>query len=129
MKKLSSIFLGALLAFSGALFAHSGEDHGDKDKTGDSEATITVKGEIVDLVCYVDHGATGEKHADCAATCISGGLPVGLKAADGKLYTVVGDHKAINKELAKYAGKQVTLRGKVASKDGVTLLENVEVVK
>ena len=29
------------------------------------------------MACYIDHGATGEKHADCAKKCITGGLPQG----------------------------------------------------
>ena len=96
----------------------------DKD-----DATTTVKGEILDMGCYLDHGASGEKHAACAAKCISSGLPVGIKDADGKVYLVIGDHKPMNAELAEYAGKQVTLKGKVTSKDGVNMLENAEIVK
>lgn len=129
--KLTSLLAIAALALTTALFAHEGDDHG-KDVTKadkDEAATATVKGEIVDMVCYVDHGGSGEKHASCARKCISGGLPVGIKADDGKLYTVVGEHKPINGELAQYAGKTVTLKGKVTSRDGVNLLENAEVVK
>ena len=88
-----------------------------------------LKGEILDMACYLDHAAAGEKHAKCANTCISSGLPVGLKAEDGKVYFVIGDHKPMNKELAAFAGKVVTLRGKVASRDGINLLENAELVK
>lgn len=93
------------------------------------EKETTVKGEIVDLACYLDHGASGAKHAECGETCISSGLPVGIKSTDGKLYTVIGEHKPINKELAPFAGKTVSLKGKVAEKDGVNLLENAELVK
>ncbi|MEP6821837.1 MAG: hypothetical protein ABI946_05745, partial [Chthoniobacterales bacterium] len=56
-----------------------------------------VTGEVVDMACYVDHGATGEKHADCAKKCITSGLPVGLKSADGKTYLLIGDHTPMNK--------------------------------
>jgi len=42
----------------------------------------------------------GEKHADCAGKCIKLGLPVGIKAEDGKTYMLVGEHKPINDELA-----------------------------
>ncbi len=94
-----------------------------------AEDEKTVKGEILDLTCYTDHGAQGEKHADCAKKCISSGLPVGIKGEDGKVYLVVGDHKPLNKELAEYGGKIVTLKGKVTERDGVTMLSNAEVVK
>gem|GEM_PF-6621982 len=40
-------------------------------------------GEVVDMACYLDHGATGEKHAECARECIESGLPVGIKGTDG----------------------------------------------
>ncbi len=89
----------------------------------------TVKGEIIDLACYTDHGASGEKHAGCAKKCISSGLPVGIKTEDGKVYTVIGSHKPMNQELAEYAGKTVTLKGKAVTRDGVNLLENTEIEK
>ena len=131
MKKLLHLSAIALFAVSPFAFAGEGDNQGkDTTKAEKGEAgEVTVKGRVVDLVCYVDHGASGDKHAACASKCISSGLPVGIKADDGKLYTVVGDHKPINGELAQYAGKEITLRGKVVSKDGVNLLENAEVVK
>lgn len=89
----------------------------------------TVKGEVLDLACYLDHGAQGEKHLACAQKCIASGLPAGIKGEDGKLYLIIGEHKPLNKELAAKAGKVVTLKGKVASRDGVNLLENAEIVK
>jgi len=95
----------------------------------ESKAETTVKGEVLDLACYADHGASGEKHAKCAGKCISSGLPVGIKGEDGKVYIVIGDHKPINSELAPYAGKVVTLKGSPVSKDGVNLLANAELVK
>ena len=98
------------------------------DKPADS--TTSVTGEVLDLVCYTDHGAQGAKHASCAQHCISSGLPVGIKSSsDGKVYMVVGEHKPLNAELADYAGKTVTLKGKAVSRDGINLLENAEIVK
>ena len=96
---------------------------------GQAAAPTKVTGEVVDMACYLDHGAQGAKHAACAAKCISSGLPVGLKTADGTVYIVIGAHKPINDELAAYAGKTVTIQGKVADRDGMHLLENAEVVK
>ena len=94
----------------------------------DSAAEKTVTGEIVDLMCYADHNAMGEKHASCAAKCIKDGGPVGI-LSDGKVYLVVGDHKPMNDQLSEYAGKTVTLKGKLASKGGISMLENTEIVK
>jgi hypothetical protein len=105
-------------------FGH--EEH-EKEKL-DAAADKTISGEIVDLMCYADHNATGEKHAKCAATCIKGGGPVAI-VSDGKAYLVVGDHKPMNDQLAEYAGKTITLKGKLASNGGIPMLENAEIVK
>jgi hypothetical protein len=35
----------------------------------------------------------------------------------------------MNDELAEYAGKTVTLKGKMANNGGVSMLENAEIVK
>jgi len=111
----------AALAFSPLALA---EEH----EPGDAAATKTLTGEVVDMMCYVDHGASGEKHAACAAKCIKGGGPVGI-TSEGKTYLIVGDHKPMNAQLAEYAGKTITLQGKVAEKDGISMIENAEIVK
>jgi hypothetical protein len=94
----------------------------------DASSEKTLTGEIVDLMCYADHNASGEKHAKCAATCIKSGGPVAI-LSEGKTYIVVGDHKPMNDQLAEFAGKTVTLKGKLASNGGIPLLANAEIVK
>ncbi len=96
------------------------------EKTGSAE-TQSITGEVVDLMCYLDHGAKGEKHQSCATTCIKNGGPVGLLSGDN-LYLVVGDHKPMNKELAEKAAQTVTLKGKVVEKHGMKMIENAELV-
>jgi hypothetical protein len=112
------------LVFSPLVFAH--EDHEKEKLAAASEKTIT--GEIVDLMCYADHNSTGPKHAECAATCIKGGGPVAI-LSDGKAYLVVGEHKPMNDQLAEYAGKTITLKGKLATNGGIPVLENAEIIK
>jgi hypothetical protein len=119
MKQLSLVLAGAL-AISFA--ARADEEHA----TG---KTANFTGEVLDLACYLDHGASGEKHASCAKTCMESGLPVGLKATDGKTYLLIGEHKPLNKTLAPYAGKTVTVKGKAVSRDGLNMIENAELVK
>jgi hypothetical protein len=94
----------------------------------DASATKEVTGEVVDMMCYVDHNAMGEKHASCAAKCIRGNGPVGI-LSDGKAYLVVGEHKPMNSELAEYAGKTITVKGKMAERSGIAMIENAEIVK
>jgi len=91
-------------------------------------ATKSITGEIVDLMCYVDHGAKGEKHKGCAEKCIKSGGPVGLLSGDD-LYLVIGDHKPMNDELAAKAAQTVTLKGKVVEKNGMKMIENAEIEK
>ena len=81
------------------------------------------------MACYIDHNTIGEKHTDCAKKCITSGLPVGLKADDGKTYLLIGEHKPLNSELAQYAAKKITVEGKVTSRDGVNMIENAVVQK
>jgi hypothetical protein len=115
----------AALAFSPLALAEEHE-HG-KEKL-DATASKEVTGEVVDLMCYIDHNSSGDKHAACAAKCIKGGGPVGI-TSEGKIYLVVGEHKPMNDQLAEYAGKTITIKGKLAEKDGISMLENAEIVK
>src|SRR5712675_158434 len=95
----------------------------------DTAASKEVTGEVVDMMCYVDHNAVGEKHGQsCGAKCIKSGGPVGI-VSDGKAYLVVGEHKPINDQLADLCGKNVTVKGKLAERGGIAMIENAEVVK
>ncbi len=94
-----------------------------------SGGEVTVTGEVLDMACYLDHGAHGAKHADCAKKCISSGLPVGLKGTDGKTYLLIGEHMPANDELAKHAAETITVHGKLVERDGINLLENISIVK
>ena len=99
-------------------------EHGNDDA-----ASKEVTGEVVDMMCYVDHNAVGEKHGQsCGAKCIKGGGPVGI-VSEGKAYLVVGEHKPINDQLAEYCGKTITVKGKLAERGGIAMIENLEVVK
>jgi hypothetical protein len=121
-KPMTALLLATLVAFTtGRAIAQ------ETEKSSGQEATVT--GEVIDMSCYLDHGATGEKHAACAKKCIGSGLPVGIKANDGKTYLIIGDHKPLNSELADEAAKTVTVKGKLASRDGISMIENAVVQK
>ena len=95
----------------------------------DAAASKEVTGEVVDMMCYVDHNGIGEKHGQsCGAKCIKSGGPVGI-VSDGKAYLVVGEHKPINDQLAEYCGKSITVKGKLAERGGIAMIENAEIVK
>ena len=95
----------------------------------DAAASKEVTGEVVDMMCYVDHNAVGEKHGQsCGAKCIKSGGPAGI-VSEGKAYLVVGEHKPINDQLAEYCGKNITVKGKIAARGGIAMIENAEIVK
>ncbi len=119
------IVVALAIAPLGVVHAHENDQGKEKTGTG-SDKTIT--GEVVDLMCYIDHGAAGEGHAGCAGKCIKGGGPVGI-VSDGKSYLIVGEHKPINDQLAEFAGKTITVKGKLAERGGMAMIENAEVVK
>jgi hypothetical protein len=115
-------FISALAFSPLALAEEQGKD------SLDASASKEITGEVVDMMRYVDHNATGDKHAGCAAKCIKGNGPVGI-LSNGKAYLIVGDHKPMNDTLAEYAGKTITIKGKLAERGGVAMLENAEIVK
>jgi len=95
----------------------------------DAAASKEVTGEVVDMMCHVDHNAVGEKHGQaCGAKCIKSGGPAGI-VSEGKAYLVVGEHKPINDQLAEYCGKNVTVKGKIAERGGIAMIEDAEIVK
>ena len=118
MKKAWMVWVlcgGVLLPVTG--FA---ESEGHEGHAGGAVQSVT--GEVVDLACYLGHGAGGPEHRDCAEKCIGSGLPVGIKTADA-LYLVIGsDHGPANSQLASLAAKTVVAEGTVTERDGVHLL-------
>ena len=82
-----------------------------------------ITGEVVDITCYANHGAKGEKHAACAQKCLTGGMPAGI-VADGKLWIVtMNDHSSPSTKLAAWAGKNVTAEGTKVEKNGTHIFE------
>jgi len=124
---LLSVVIAAALCSARLLLAE--EEHHHAAMAAPEPSAVTVTGEVLDMACYLDHGAHGEKHAGCAKTCIESGLPVGIKSSDGKVYLVIGEHKPLNKELADHAAKIITIKGKLVSRDGISMIANAEIVK
>jgi hypothetical protein len=90
---------------------------------------MVVTGEVLDMTCYIAHNLSGPQHAECAKECIRKGLPVGIKGEDGKIYLLVGKTQPVNAELADYAAKTVTIRGKETMRDGFAQLQVEEIRK
>jgi len=85
----------------------------------------TWKGEVIDVACHSSKGATGKDHAECGATCVKAGLPVGL-LVNGTTYLLVSsDHKPLNATLADHVSHTITVTGEKYESPGA----NVIVVK
>ena len=96
-----------------------------------AEDEVTLKGEPVDIQCYLT-GQSGEGHASCAASCAEKGLPIGFvtKGEDGKdqMYLVMGANRKPAKDyMAAHMGKTVQAKGTVVDKDGLKILTVTEV--
>jgi hypothetical protein len=91
---------------------------------------ITVKGEVLDMTCYIAQNLSGPQYAQCARECIRRGLPAGIKTEAGKVYLLTGKPgDSINAELADYAAQIVTVRGKETARDGFAQLQVEEIRK
>lgn len=89
---------------------------------GQSPKTTKVKGEVVDMSCYMASGAHGASHKSCAKMCIGQGLPMGLLTSSGKVYLLISNHDKPEAYQAakKLAGDQAEVTGALADRGGVT---------
>ncbi len=124
MKLLTGTVIGLamLLSFTGRGFA---------DEKGHEEAAVSMQGEIVDMGCYLGHGARGAEHQSCALKCVRGGMPMGLLTDDGALYVLTMSHSDADpfnaaKELA---AEIVTVTGPTSERNGIRSIEVTAVKK
>ncbi len=91
--------------------------------------TVTVKGELVDMGCYVAHGAKGEKHKECATKCIAGGMPMGLLTDKGKLYLLTLNHDNADpyNKAKEMAAAMVEVTGQVSTRNGVSAIDVTDI--
>jgi len=88
---------------------------------------VTVTGEIVDSKCYLGVMNPGRTkvHRDCAARCISGGIPPALVTADGFYLLVGGDGRPLNREVLGWVGEAIDVSGNL-QRSGETLILRAE---
>jgi hypothetical protein len=89
--------------------------------SGFSQDQQTMKGEVLDLSCYLKSGAKGPDHADCAKSCAKSGQPMGLLTEDGKVLLIAGGDAKIE-TLKDLAGEMVEVKGTVSERDGISML-------
>src|SRR5438477_1998238 len=86
--------------------------------------TVTVKGEAVDLWCYMEGGDRGPAKKECATTCAKAGNPIGILDAKGTIYVASGleDHQPARDLLLQKMSEQVTVTGTLVTKGGMKML-------
>ncbi len=86
--------------------------------------TVTVKGEVVDLWCYLEGGDHGPSHKECGTTCAKAGNPIGIVTAKGNVYVTVGieDHQTGQSVLVDKMSQTVTVTGTLVKKGGTQVL-------
>lgn len=88
---------------------------------------VTLTGEIVDSKCFLGVMNPGRTkvHRDCAARCISGGIPPAFVTADGFYLLVGGDGRAVQHEVLDWVGETIEVTGTVL-RSGETLILRAE---
>ncbi len=113
MKKVNLLFTKTLMLFAFCMLVFS--------YASLAQDNTTITGELVDMNCYMAHGAHGDDHKSCAAACIKGGAPMAVLTSDGKLYLLVADHgkKDAYDEAKNYPAQQISVSGTLSEKDGI----------
>ena len=128
---LAAALIGLLGA--GAAWAH--EDMDGMDMKGDTKGmdmkaapgkTVTLTGEVLDMDCYMNEGATGKEHQSCAVMCLKNGAPVGLLTADGKAYFLTANEdKGKTKfydSVREWGGEKAKITGVIQKRAGALCL-------
>ena len=85
---------------------------------------VTVKGEVIDLWCYLEGGDHGAEHKDCAVACAKAGNPIGILTEKGEIYVAMGikDHQPGKDVLIGKMAETVTVEGTLVKKGGVQVI-------
>jgi hypothetical protein len=126
--RIGQLAAAILISASITMLLMKWSEHRNRSFTGAQE--IVVTGEVLDMTCYIASNLSGPDHAECARICIRNGLPAGIKAQDGKVYLLTGEPgHSVNAELADYAAKTVTIKGRQTVRDGFAQLQVEEIRK
>ena len=121
--------LPMVLGLSGLALAEEGHSHAEHEHAGGGE--VTIKGELVDSLCYVTMNAKGSGHKQCAIDCAKAGIPISIvEDGTGKMYTVLPkeDKTGYPESVISKMGDQVTLKGDLYENGGnkYVAVESVE---
>ena len=87
---------------------------------------IALTGEIVDSKCYlgVMNPGNGKVHRDCAARCISGGIPPSFLVKDdsGQSHVLLlsgSDGRKLGREVLSFVGEPIRIEGELGRVQGL----------
>jgi hypothetical protein len=83
--------------------------------------TIQIKGEVVDLKCFLKDGDRGADHKSCGVTCAKAGNPIGIVTDAGDVYMIIAgkEHQAGRDDLISRMADTVTVEGTLVKKGGL----------
>ena len=87
----------------------------------DSAKSVTVKGYVLDSACAFTKGIKKPVSAECAVACAKAGSPLVILSPSGTIYWPIADttpSSSQNDKLLPFAGKEVTVSGKVFERGG-----------
>jgi hypothetical protein len=96
-----------------------------------ADQTTTVKGWVLDSACAFTHNLKKPISSECAVSCAKNGSPLVILTDAGTIYWPISEEmpaKGQNDRLMEYAGKKVSVRGKVIAKGGshAVVIEKIE---
>jgi hypothetical protein len=92
---------------------------------GDAGKSMTIKGYVLDSACAFTKGLKKPVSAECAIACAKSGSPLVVLTTAGTIYWPIADttpSTSQNDKLLPYAGKEVTVSGKVFQRGGSTAI-------
>jgi len=87
-------------------------------------ATVTIKGEAVDLWCYMEGGDRGAAKKECATACAKAGNSIAIVDAAGTVYLASGlqDHQPARDILIAKMNESVEVTGILVKKGGARMI-------
>ena len=87
--------------------------------------TTTVKGYVLDSACAFTKSLKKPVSSECAIACAKNGSPLVILSPAGTIYWPIADttpSSSQNDKLLPFAGKQVTVTGKIFQRGGSTAI-------
>ena len=102
-----------------------------QESAAKASSATTVKGYVIDSACTFTKHLKKPISSDCAIACAKAGSPLVIQTAEGVIYWPISSDTPAsgqNDKLMSYAGKMVSVTGKVYTRGGsrAIAIEKVE---